>query len=369
MKKLGSVDRPLAVIVTLLVVAGFFIFSSATLGLLARGTISVSHVVTTHLLLGLCMGTIGLLVLSRIDYHRWVPFAPYLFGAALIATALVFVPGLGFSSGGATRWLHIGPLSVQPSEGLKLMTIIFFATIMSQYHKRLGEWTWGTGILAGTLALPGVILLLQPDTDTYGVIVLAILAMFFVGGGRLKHLLVIGLAGLLVLSGLVLSRDYLQARLMTFIHPDRDQQGSGYQVRQSLIAIGSGGVWGRGFGQSIQKFEYLPEPVNDSIFAVAAEEFGFWGASGIVLLFTALALRGLWIAARAPDLLGGLMAVGIVVMIVSQSFFNIASMLGLIPLTGIPLVFISQGGTALFAALAASGLLLGISRRIRTKAR
>jgi cell division protein FtsW len=190
--------------------------------------------------------------------------------------------------------------------------------------------------------------------------------MFIVAGGRWRDVLILFIIGVIAMGFLVTARPYLQDRIEVFLNPEEaDIRGSGYQINQSLIAIGSGGLTGRGFGQSVQKFGRLPEPIGDSIFAVAGEEFGFIGASFLIILFVAFALRGLRVALRSPDSFGGLLALGIVILITSQSFINIASMLALFPLSGTTLVFVSQGGTALLIALAEVGILLSISRHQR----
>jgi cell division protein FtsW len=186
--------------------------------------------------------------------------------------------------------------------------------------------------------------------------------MSVAAGVKFRHLALLALVIGLGLTVVAFARPYVMDRITTFLHPTDDPRGSGYQVKQSLIAVGSGSVFGRGFGQSIQKFSYLPEPIGDSIFSVAAEEFGFLGSVILIGLFIFLAVRGLTIAARAPDRFGALTIVGIVILLTSQSFINIGSMLGLMPLTGEPLVFISHGGTSLLLALASVGVVLNISR-------
>ena len=186
--------------------------------------------------------------------------------------------------------------------------------------------------------------------------------MFFVAGAPLRHLALAALVCLVLLAALVFFRPYLKERLLTFLQPASDPQGAGWQIQQSLIAIGSGGGFGRGFGQSVQKFSYLPEPVGDSIFAVASEEFGFVGAALLIALFLAFLMRGLRIATHVPDSFGGLLALGIVILISLSAFVNIASMLGLVPLSGLPLPFVSHGGTAMLLALAEVGIVLNISR-------
>ncbi len=356
------VDRTLLGLVVALVVLGFFIFSSASLGLLARGSEPVLAVATNHLVLGLGLGTLTLLITSHIHYRFWQRFAPHLFAASVIVTALVFVPGLGFSSGGATRWIHILGISFQPSEALKLGTVMMSAFYFTKYRTVVTTWQWGIGGLVALLAIPALLLLKQPDTGTFMVLAAGSAAIFFAAGARWRDMALAGIATVSLVAILFLTRPYVHDRIMTFIKPDHDLQGASYQLKQSLIAIGSGGVSGRGFGQSIQKFEYLPEPVNDSIFAVAAEEFGFFGATALILLFLSLVARSLWLATRVPNIFGALLMVGIATYLGTQSFLNIGSMLGVFPLTGIPLVFVSQGGTALLIALGATGILLNISR-------
>jgi len=186
--------------------------------------------------------------------------------------------------------------------------------------------------------------------------------MLFISGVPIRYLLGVGFGLVLLLSTLVYFTPYLQARVKTFINPAHDSQGSSYQIQQSFIALGSGGVFGRGFGQSVQKFNYLPEPQGDSIFAVLGEEFGFVGASITIILYVLFLLRGFRIANRAPDYFSGLLVSGIVILITVQSFMHIASITGVFPLTGVPLVFMSQGGTSLMVYLAMIGVVLNISR-------
>jgi cell division protein FtsW len=357
-----AVDHLFVGIVGLLVVMGVFVFSSAALGLLARMNEPVTSIVANHLLLGLCLGAFVAFVVSRVPYKVWRPYAPHLYIASLILTALVFVPGVGFSAGGATRWIHIGPLSMQPSEALKVGTVFMMAFVLARYQAHITDVRYGLGMFLAVLTPVAIVMLLQPDTGTFGVIAIAAAAMYFAAGATWRDVGILFLGGLLLLGTLALTRDYVRDRFMTFFDPSHDPLGSSYQLQQSLVAIGSGGLFGRGFGQSQQKFEYLPEPITDSIFAVMAEEFGFVGSLVVLSLFMAFAARGFWIAARTPDLFGALLVVGIVTYITAQSFFNIAAMVGIIPLTGIPLVFMSHGGTALLIALGAIGIVLNVSR-------
>ena len=357
-----GVDRTLLSIVAVLVTIGFFIFSSASLGLLARSGASFSSVALNQVLFGIIGGGISLIVLSQVYYRNWRQYAFYIFIATVLITLLVFIPGIGFSHGGAQRWILIGGFSFQPSELLKIGFIIYMATWLSGMQKQIGLTVKGTLPFFGIVGLVGVPLLLQPDTDTFLIMATAATAMFVVAGGKWRDVIVVALTAILLLALLAFTRPYIKDRIMTFVDPERDPLGAGYQINQSLIAVGSGGFTGRGFGQSIQKFEYLPEPIGDSIFAVYAEEFGFLGSSLLVLLFTFFTFRGYKIAAHAVDLFGMLIVVGFMTLIVTQAFLNIAAMLALAPLSGLPLPFISHGGTALFATLSAVGIVLNVSK-------
>jgi cell division protein FtsW len=356
-------DRPFFFIVLTLVVFGFIIFFSASLGLLTRPGASFEATALKQLVFGLLFGGVALFVFSNLNYRHLRKYSFYFFIAALFLTLLVFVPGIGFEHGGARRWISVGSFTFEPSELLRLSFVIYFAAWLSMVKDKVKDFKFGLlpfFILSG---ISGAVLLLQPDTDSFFTLFFAGLAMFLVAGGRFKDMLILGFVGVLGGGALLLFRPYLKERLLAFINLSNvDYYGAGYQVYQSLIAIGSGGLTGRGFGQSVQKFGYLPEPIGDSIFAVAGEEFGFIGASLLILLFLFFALRGLRIASRAQDTFGGLTALGIVILIISQSFLNIASMLAVFPLSGTPLVFVSQGGTALLIALAEAGILLNISR-------
>ena len=357
-----TIDRPLLFIVLMLVLVGFFLFSSASLGLLAREGARFSSVAFNQLVLGVGLGLVSLFIFSRIHYRLWKSYALFIFIAAIFATALVFVPFLGFSAGGATRWIALGPFTLQPAELLKIGIVLYLATYLSGARAHIQQMQYGIIPFALILAAPAALLLLQPDTSTLVVIAVAAGGMFFISGCRWRDVGILALAGILALSALVIMRPYVLDRFTTFLNPGADQLSSGYQITQSLIAVGSGGVAGRGFGQSVQKFGYLPEPIGDSIFAVAAEEFGFLGASFIVLLFLAFIVRAFWVSVRAPDYFGALVIIGITLLIATQSFINIASMLGIIPLTGLPLPFISHGGTAMLVTLTAMGIVLNVSK-------
>lgn len=338
------------------------IFASAAFGLLARGATNMSSVVFSHLVLGIGAGLVALVAAISIDYHYFRRYAPYIYGAALFITALVFIPHVGSCMKGGCRWINIGGFSLQPSEILKIATILMAATYFAAMRAEITSWKYGLGGFLGILAGPVVLLILQPDLGTLGVICFSVLSIYWAAGARVRDLAVVAAIGVLALGALVVLRPYVRDRVMTFVHPAQGQQVESYQLKQSLIAIGSGRLLGRGFGQGIQKFTYLPEPMGDSIFAVASEELGFVGAVTIVMLFLFFALRGLIVATKIGEPFPAFVTIGISTYLACEAFINIASMLGVAPLTGIPLTFISQGGSAMLFSLASAGILLNVSR-------
>lgn len=360
-------DKFFLSLVIALVVFGLFVFISAALSFYAKNQAQFWSVLLNQVVFGLVGGSIALIACLKIPYVFWKKYALYILLGTLLLTAAVFIPGIGFEHGGARRWISLGPVSFQPAEFLKIAFVFYFAAWLSWAKKKVGTFTYGLVPLLVLLGVSGGILLLQPDTDTFMIIALTGLAMYFIAGASWKHILIIVGGGLAAAIILVSIRPYLLGRVTTFLHPDRDPQGASWQIQQSFLAIGSGQIFGRGYGQSIQKFRYLPEPAGDSIFAVIGEEFGFLGTTLLVLVYLAFLLRGLKIARAAHEPFGGLLVSGIVILLVSQSFLNIASSTGLFPLSGTPLIFISHGGTALFGALAATGIVLNISKNERYK--
>lgn len=354
-------DQVFLGIVILLVIFGFLIFVSAWMGLLAREETRYVSVLSTNIASKI-LGVIALIVASRIPYQFWKKNSFYIFFGSLFLTLLVFVPGIGVEHGGAQRWIYIGPLSIQPAEILKIGFILYFAAFLSSLKSNLHSFKNGILQISLILMIIAAVLLKQPDTGTFVVVMVTALAMFIYAGGKWKYVLGFCTAGGASLVALAMARPYVMERLLTFIDPARDALNSGWQIKQSLIAIGSGELTGRGFGQSIQKFGYLPEPIGDSIFPVAAEEFGFIGGFVIIALFVALAIRGLAIVKKAPNQFSGLLVLGIVIMITVQSFWNIGSMLGVFPLTGMPLLFISHGGTAFMFVMFSVGIILNVSK-------
>lgn len=363
----SKIDKPFLLSVSILIVAGFFIFSSASLGLLAKNGVKYSSVAFSQTVLGLFMGSIAMLITSRLNYKIWKKYAFYLLIGAIILNILVLIPGIGFEHGGARRWFVIGGVSLQPSELLKLGFIIYFAAWAGGMKSKMKTLKYGFLPLMILFSIAAGLLLVQPDTDNLMMIIFSGMAMFLAGGGRWRYIFLLMIVGIMGIAVLAFTRPYVMQRITTFMHPENNAQGSGYQIQQSLIAIGSGGITGRGFGQSIQKFNFLPEPIGDSIFAVQAEEFGFVGSATLILLYVIFATRGLKIASRVNDPFGRLIVVGIVIMIVAQAFLNIGAMLGVLPLSGITLPFVSHGGTSLFITLLEVGIILSISKTQSTQ--
>lgn len=356
------VDGILVVLLGVLLIGGALIFTSAAFGLLARGSLNMSSVFLSHLGLGIGVGLAGLVACALIEYRIWRRFAPHLFVCGLLLTCAVFIPHLGLEHGGGRRWLVIAGFSLQPSEILKLATVMLASAYFATMKQKAATTQWGLGGFLGIMALPGVVLMAQPDIGTLSVISFAALAIYWTAGARIRDLALLGLVALVMAGGLYVTKPYIRDRIATFMNPSQGKQAESYQVHQALIAIGSGQVLGRGFGQGIQKFTYLPEPMGDSIFAVAGEELGFVGTSIIALLFLAFGLRGFHIASRCKDPFGTYLAVGIAAYLTMEACINMAAMLGIAPLTGIPLTFVSQGGSAMLMSLVSAGVLLSVSR-------
>lgn len=360
----NKIDRFFLISVSVLTLFGFVIFLSASLGLLAQsgasfGTVALKQ--TISLLIG-----IGLFfIFSKIKYTWLHRGSLFILLGAIVVNLLLFIPGLALHANGASRWIDLGFLTFQPSELLKISLIIYVAAWAHFVKEKITTLRHGLVPFVFIIAILSLLLLAQRDTDTLLVIVGTGLVMFMIAGMPVRHLvIVIVLMGLMV-AGVVLTRPYALQRVKTYIDRSVDIQGSGYQINQSLIAIGSGQWFGRGFGQSIQKFGYLPQPTDDSIFAVAAEEFGFVGSVGLLVLYLLLAISVFRIGNRSPDIFGGLMVMGIAVLIISESFMNMAAMLGILPLSGLPLLFVSHGGTALIITLTTMGIVANVSKYSR----
>ncbi|MCX6726002.1 MAG: putative lipid II flippase FtsW [Candidatus Shapirobacteria bacterium] len=300
-------------------------------------------------------GFLAFCFLSFFDYHHLKKFAFPLMVFSFICLILVLIPGIGTKIMGARRWLPLGFFGFQPAELTKLTFILYLALFFSNRRK-----FWSFLFLLGILLF---LIMLEPDLGTAVILSATALVVYFVSGAPLLLLAGIGLAGVLGGAGLIFSSSYRRERLMTFLNPSQDPLGASYHIRQILIAIGSGGLFGVGLGQSRQKYEYLPEVTTDSIFAVIAEELGFIGSLALVIIFLMLVWRGMKIAKEAPDEFGKLLAVGITSWIGFQALVNLSAMVAIVPLTGVPLPFISYGGSSLVLCLAGMGILANIARQ------
>lgn len=304
----------------------------------------------------LFLGLLAMWAFSRIDYHIWYDLSPIMLVVTLLLLILVFIPGIGLKIYGAHRWIKFGPMVLQPAELTKLTLICYLSAWFSNNEKkRLLAFLFLLAMVVG-------LVIIEPDLGTATIILLTAIMLYFFSGGAIKHLLMlfpIIAIGIIILA--VIS-PYRMSRLMTFINADHDPLGASYQVRQSLLALGSGGIFGVGIGKSRQKYEYLPEATTDSIFAILGEETGFVGTSFVIFLFLALIWRGFTIARRASDKFGRLLALGIATWIMFQAGINMSANVALLPFTGIPLPLLSYGGSSLIILLSAMGILLNISK-------
>ncbi len=352
-KQSKSVDRNLLIL----------IFSFVALGLISVADVSIPQALNMtgdrffFLKQQAVWSVIGLIVLvtaSKIHYSFWEKIATPFFGISILLLLVVLLPSLGFSALGARRWIPLGFFSVQPSEIIKLSLCIYLAKVASKNMKLLSYFV--------PFVLVASLVMLQPDLGTTMVIAFIGLSQIFVSGVNLLYFGGALITGAVTVLGLILLSPYRKDRLLTFFEVTRDPFGKSYHIRQILLALGSGGIFGVGLGASRQKYLFLPEASTDSIFAVIAEELGLVGAMVIIGLFAYFVFKGMKIAVRAPDKFSQVLSVGITVWVGSQAFLNIASMVALTPLTGIPLPFFSYGGSSLVMILAACGILLSVSR-------
>jgi cell division protein FtsW len=356
-----------------------YILLIVTLSILAIGIVmvySASAVLSMHehgesfyfvkrQLLFAVLGILAMITTMNVSYLSWKPYAKWglLIGFALLV--IVLIPGIGVIRGGARSWLGIASFGIQPSEFMKMAMILFLAKRLSDDSTLITEFRQG---LMPPLAIMGAalgLIMLQPDLGTGVVLVGASILIIYSAGARIAHLGGLALVGVAGLVGLILAAPYRMKRITGFLDPWQDPLGTGYQIIQSLYAIGPGGFVGLGLGMSRQKYSYLPEPQTDFIFSIIGEELGFIGGALVIVLFALLVWRGMRIAITAPDTFGSLLAVGIVGMIAVQVIINIGVVIGMFPVTGITLPMISYGGSSLTLMLTSIGILLNISRYSR----
>lgn len=352
-EKSKTLDKRLLIVVTALLFFGvLMVFNASVVD--ATRQFGDGFFYAKRQLFSAILGLAAMGLFAYIPYKTWARYSNYIFGIAVALLILVLIPKLGgVSALGARRWVDFGPIALQPAEFAKFALCVYFAKHFSE-NKTLKPFLIALGVIV-------TLVMLEPDLGTTGIILAISGLIYFASGAPLVHflsLVPIAFVGLI----LVLISPYRRDRLFTFLDPTSDPQGSSYHIRQILIALGSGGLWGVGLGQSRQKYLFLPEPATDSIFAIIGEELGFIGASVVILAFVFLVWRGFSIASRVEDPFGRLLALGITSWIGIQAFVNLAAMVALVPLTGVPLPFVSYGGSALVVNLAAIGILLSISR-------
>lgn len=311
------------------------------------------------------IGVIAMFFIMNIDYWTWKSWAKMILIICFVLLVLVLIPGIGMERNGSRSWIGVGAFSIQPSEFIKLAMIAFLAKFLSEQQKHITTLKKGLIPSLALVFLAFGMIMLQPDLGTGTVMLGTCIIMIFIAGARILHFVMLGLLGVAGFIALILSAPYRMARITSFLDPWQDPQGTGFQIIQSLFAIGPGGLFGLGLGESRQKFFYLPEPQTDFIFAILAEELGFIGGTFVLLLFALLLWRGIRIALGAPDLFGSFLAVGIISMVAIQVMINIGVVTGLMPVTGITLPFLSYGGSSLTLMLMAIGVLLNISRYAR----
>ncbi|MCH8741707.1 cell division protein FtsW [Patescibacteria group bacterium] len=367
--KTRSFDHPLFVISVILVVLGILILAGVSAVFSQEQFGKPTYFLFHQIMYGVAPGLILGFLAFRIPLSYFKKWIFPLFLLNLVALGLVFIPIIGFQSGGATRWIGLGPFSFQPAEFLKITFLLYLAALISSRSRDSffrQKRTDGFGsmliiflVLLGILTL---LLALQPNIGTLAIIFLTAVLVYFSAGTPIWHsalVFSIGIGGLITLIQIA---PYRFNRFLVFLNPDTDVLGIGYQIKQALIAVGSGGILGLGFGMSRQKFGFLPQSIGDSIFAIFAEEGGFIWAVILILLFLAFVWQGFQISKKSKEMFTRLAGIGISTWIGIQAFVNIASMIGILPLTGIPLPFISYGGSHLAAELIGVGILLNISR-------
>lgn len=354
-------DYAFIICVVLLTAFGLIMLSSASSDLGKFKFNDTYYYLKHQIFYGLSFGLIGFFIFNYFHYKNLRKLAVSFLIVNIILLILIFT-SLGVNYRGASRWLNLGPFSVQPAEFLKLSFIIYLAAWLS--NKKFDRQTSFFRGLLPFMAVSGLIsflIFLQPATTIILIILTAALIIYFMSGAKISHIAGIILFGIIFFSALIYSSDYRRERIMTFLSGG-DKQSSAYQVNQATTAIGSGGLFGTGFGKSTTKYKYLPEPIGDSIFAVIAEELGLIGALTLILAYVVLIWRSFVIAKKSSDQFAKLTVIGFASIIAIQTFVHIAAISGILPLTGVPLPFISYGGTSLVVFLTMAGIIGNISR-------
>ena len=361
----AKVDVILVLVTFALSVAGLLIISSAGVARSMAVYNEPYYFLTHQFLYGFVPGIIAWFIFQHLNYRIWQRWALPFFLGTIILLVVVFIPGVGMTVKGAQRWIQLGELTFQPTELCKLSLVIYLSAWLASSRQNIQGSIKGFLGFVFILGILGGLVMSQPDMGTLGILTIIACVIYFLSGARLTFLFFIAASCVASFFALIKIAPYRMQRLMSFLDPAADPQGMSYQINQALIALGSGGIYGVGLGHGRQKFNYLPEPVGDSIFAIMGEELGLIGCTVLILLFLILAWRGFAIAKNAPDMFGRLLAAGITTWFVFQAFINIAAISAIIPLTGIPIPFVSYGGSALIFSMAAMGILLNVSKQVK----
>lgn len=359
----GTSDKLLLALVLILVAFGVVMVYS-TSGLHAEEQGNQHHFLLRHLI-SVLVGLAAMAIVAAIPYEVYQrPGVVYSF-LTLAFALLIFtlIPGIGAKINNARRWLPLGTFrTFQPSEVAKLILVFYFSAYMVKKQPKIRSFSYTVIPSLMILCAFFSLILMQPDLGTAINIVLIVIPMMYIAGVRLAHLIAVSAVGVPLISFMAWTNPYQKTRILMFMNPWQDPQGAGYQLIQSLIAIGKGGLTGAGLGQGQQKLFYLPEPYSDFIFSTIGEELGFLGAVMLIVLFSLLLWRGVIIAMNAPDLFGACVAFGLTLLIGVQAIINLGVVMGVLPTKGLPLPFISHGGTSLIVCLSAVGVLLNISQ-------
>ena len=362
-------------IVTLLLGSTAFLVATGLVMVLSASSVSAfadfgdSFVFVQRQAVYAVIGVLALVVTSRMRYDVWKRLALPLLLLTLGMLIVVLHPSSGIEAYGSSRWFRVGPVTVQPSELAKFTLVVFTAAVMTRKWGKLDDLGHLAMPLLPVAAIVCGLVMLQPDLGTTVIISGTVFLVLFAAGVRLRYLTSAGVAGAVIGAGLIMSADYRRVRFLSFLHPWDDAQSTGYQLIQSLIALGSGGFTGVGLGASRQKWEYVPNAHTDFIFSILGEELGLLGEIVVLLAFASLLYAGIVIATRTTDVFGRLLASGIVAWFGLQMLVNLGAVTGLLPVTGVPLPFLSYGGSSLVVSLAAVGVLVGIARApIRARA-
>jgi cell division protein FtsW len=315
------------------------------------------------------LGLIAFVFAVRFDYRRWRSLVRPLLIASVVLLLVVLVPGVGIYVSGSRRWLGAGMVQFQPSEIAKLALLLYAADLVSRRGREVHDWRRVLRPVLLVLALCTALVMKEPDLGSAMVLALVVLAVLVAGGVKKRHLAVVFGAGITIVTFLALAEPYRRTRMLTFLDPFKDSTNAGYQISQSLIALGSGGLTGVGLGAGRAKWNFLPNAHTDFIFAIIGEELGLIGCFLVMGLFIAFAVFGARAALRAPDRFGALIAAGVTVWVVGQAVINIGAVVGLLPVTGIPLPFVSFGGSALISTMLATGILVNVARQSRSPVR